>query len=264
MSLMSGVERITCPHCGKLTIKGKYCMYCGKELESAVEVQAAPQMPSLEVPKPEEMAEERKLIEQIANLHKWRFKLLDIFLEGGADVDIFEEVYREYRSRIETLENKLQEEKMKIEERISELTTKLNQLKVRHEVGEIPDRQYIMSKLEIDKELSKLRPKLGLLQNPFDVKLADLPALEEAVRSRIEKIKSSGKSLKLSDELIDIIIKDLNNVLESLNVLMEQHKKIKHELNKLELRYKIGELKEDEYLAQKQRLEKQLEMQFWS
>lgn len=259
---MSGVERVTCPHCGKLTIKGKFCMYCGKELESVVEMQVAPQIPSAEVPKPEEMAEERKLIEQIANFHRWRFKLLDVFLEGGADVDIFEEVYREYHNRIETLEAKLQEEKTKIEERISELTTKLNQLKVRHEVGEIPDRQYIMSKLEIDKELSKLRPKLGLLQNPFDVRLADLPAFEESVRSKIERIKSSGKSLKLSDELIDLIVKDLSNVLENLNVLMEQHRKIKHELNKLELRYKIGELKEDEYLAQKQRLEKQLEMQF--
>ncbi len=237
-------------------------MYCGKELEPAVEVQAVPQIPTVEAPKSEEMVEERKLIEQIANLHKWRFKLLDVFLEGGTDVEIFEEVYKEYHDRIKTLETKLQEEKAKIEDKISELTMKLNQLKVRHEVGEIPDRQYIMSKLEIDKELSKLRPKLGLMQNPFDVRLADLPAFEESVRSRMERIKNSGKSLNLNNELIDLIVKDLSNVLESLNVLMEQHKKIKHELNKLELKYKIGELKEDEYLAQRQRLEKQLEMQF--
>lgn len=261
MSCMS-IERVACPHCGKLTIKGRFCMYCGKELEPASEPQAAAQVPSVEAPKPEEMAEERKLVEQLANLHKWKFKLIDVFLEGGTDVDVFEEIYREYHERTKTLESKLQEEKAKIEERIGELTTKLNQLKVRHEVGEIPDRQYIMSKLEIDKELSKLRPKLGLLQNPYDVRLADLPAFEESVRARIERIKSSGKSLKMSDELIEFVLKDLSGVLEDLNVLMEQHRKIKHELNKLELRYKIGELKEDEYLAQKQRLEKQLEMQF--
>ncbi|MEM2910122.1 MAG: hypothetical protein QXO01_03525 [Nitrososphaerota archaeon] len=261
MSFMS-VERVTCPQCGKLTVKGRFCMYCGKELESVSEPQAAPQIPSVEAPKPEEMAEERKLIEQLANIHKWRFKLIDVFLEGGTDIDIFEEVYREYHERGATLESKLQEEKVKIEERIGELTTKLNQLKVRHEVGEIPDRQYIMSKLEIDKELSKLRPKLGLLQNPFDVRLADLPAFEESIRSRVESIKSSGKKLNMSDELIELVINDLSKVLENVNVLMEQHRKIKHELNKLELRYKIGELKEDEYLAQKQRLEKQLEMQF--
>lgn len=258
-----GMERVLCPHCGKLTIKGRFCMFCGKEIkELEAPSEAPPTAAPAEVPKPEEVSEERRLIEQIANLHRWRLKLLDVMFEGGTSPDIFEEIYREYRERLESLEAKRREEKTKLEEKISELTAKLNQLKVRHEVGEIPDRQYIMSKLEIDKELSKLRPKLGLLQNPFDIKLADIPDFEASIRSRLEKIKSSASKLNISSEMLSIIEKDLTDMLEDLNVLIEQHKKIKKELEKLELRYRIGELKEDEYLAQKQRFEKQLELQF--
>jgi len=42
--------------------------------------------------------------------------------------------------------------------------------------------------------------------------------------------------------------------------LLELHKKLKKELDKLELRYKIGELTEEEYQAAKQKIERQMQL----
>ncbi len=267
-------EKIVCPHCGMLTNKATFCKFCGKPLEekggeesqeekSVEEREEEPTKPEEEkevkVP-PGEASEERKIVEQLANVYNWRNKLIELFLNREASPEVFIDVYREYRQRIQAVNEKRLEMIKSLEERIAELSAELEQLKIRHEVGEVPDRQYITRKLEIDRELSRLKPRLNILHNAFDVKLADLPEYEAKIRSFRDRIANEGVSLGLSQEDVDMIVSDIDEMLESLKGLLELHKKLKKELEKIELRYRVGELTDEEYKALRQKVERQMEI----
>lgn len=275
--------RVECPNCHRLTIKGKFCIYCGYTLEKPAEmpkpvIEETPPTPAEQPPAEiapetveaaaapapaaveEAVVEEKRLVDQTSSVYSWYFRLIDLFLEREADPEVFEELFTEYRSRLRTLNERREAEIKKVDERISSLSANLDKLRVKHEVGEIPDRQYITQKLEIEREMGRLRPKLMYLRNPFNIRLADLPAFKTQLEERLNKIKTSGKELGLKETTMSQIEEDVNSALQVLDVLMEQHHKIKKELTKLELRYKIGELKQSEYLSMKQKLEKQLEL----
>lgn len=273
--------RIECPNCHRQTIKGKFCIYCGYTLETLQQPKPAPveevvqipeQVPEIvaEAPEPAEAAvqtateevavEEKRLVDQLASVYSWYFRLIDLFLEKEADPEVFIELFNEYRGRLKTLNERREAEIKKVEEKINALNTQLDKLRVKHEIGEIPDRQYITQKLEIDREVGRLRPKLMYLRNPFNIRLGDLPAFKNQVEERLNKVKASSGNLGLAGDIINQIEEDTNEVLKVIDVLMEQHHKIRKELNKLELRYKIGELKQSEYLSLKQKLERQLEL----
>jgi chromosome segregation ATPase len=273
--------RIECPNCHRQTIKGKFCIYCGYTLETPQQPKPAPveevvqtpeQVPEIvaEASEPAEAAvqtateevavEEKRLVDQLASVYSWYFRLIDLFLEKEADPEVFIELFNEYRGRLKTLNERREAEIKKVEEKINALNTQLDKLRVKHEIGEIPDRQYITQKLEIDREVGRLRPKLMYLRNPFNIRLGDLPAFKNQVEERLNKVKASSGNLGLAEDIINQIEEDTNEVLKVIDVLMEQHHKIRKELNKLELRYKIGELKQSEYLSLKQKLERQLEL----
>lgn len=218
--------------------------------------------PVPEAPAAEDVAEERKLVEQLSKLHTWSLKLIDLLLAGEVPITVFRELYDEYRSRISTLDQKRVDTMNRISERIKELTQKSESLKIRHEVNEISDRDYIRQKIELDKELTRLRPKLSILQNPLEIRLADIPSFTESLANKIQSVKSNGENIGLDKDTISMIVTDLQSLLDACQGLVKQHEKIQHEIKKLETRYKIGELKQDEYLAQRQRLERQLELTF--
>jgi predicted ribosome quality control (RQC) complex YloA/Tae2 family protein len=272
--------RITCPNCGRSTIRGKFCIYCGYTLEPVTPVGEIAE----EVVKPEEPAEivstptvetkpveptppveeapveEKRLVDQLANMYTWWFRLVDLFLNREADAEIFSELHKEYKSRLDALNQKREDEIRKVEERINELNRNLEKLKVEHEIGKVPDRVYITQKLEIDREMSRLRPKLGVLQNPFGLKLGDLPNFKNQLEERLNRVQSSLAGFGLPSDVGDELVREMEKALKMLEVLMSQHRKISRELEKLEIRYKIGELKQSEYLSQKQKLERQLEL----
>jgi len=258
-------ERITCPNCGRSTIKGRFCIYCGYTLEQPEKQVAVPTVPApagtaqLETLPAEEGVEERKLADQIASVYSWWIKLMDLVINKESPPDVFAEIYNEYHTRIAALNDKRLSEVKKTEERIDELSARLEQMRVRHEIGEIPDRQYITQKLEIDREIGRLRPKLAVLQNPFNMRLSELPDFQAGLMDRLERFKKDGADLGVEQETREIIIRDLEYALETLDVLLQQHRKLKRELDKLEIRYKIGELKQDEYLSRKQKLEREME-----
>ena len=271
-------EKVVCPHCGKLTNKAPYCKYCGKPLDLPDEKSPEPEEAESEKTKKEiviervgeevlerkpsvqEISEERKIVEQLANVYNWRNSLLELFLNGEASAEVFVDIYKEYRNRIKAVNSKRLEMIRSLEDRISELNSKLEQLKIRHEIGEIPDKQYITEKLSIDRELSKIKPRLNILHNAFNVKLADLPEYEARIREYRDRISSEGVSRGLSEEDVNMIVSDLDETLESLKDLLELHRKLKRELEKIELRYRVGELTEEEYLAAKQKIQRQMEI----
>ena len=285
------VQRIQCPNCGRSTIKGKFCIYCGYTLEESprqereeVEIASeSPQQPaeSEETPEQVEQApapvtkaettavveqqaeegvEERRLVEQLAGVYSWWIRLLELFLEKDVTPDVFQELYQEYRARINNLDEKRRDEINRIEKRLEELTSSLEKLKVRHDIGEIPDRQYVTQKLEMDREINRLKPKLGVLQNPFNLRLAEIPGFKEKIENLLQRFDGTNhEELQITEELLSSIKEDLKKILQDLEILVEQHNKIRKELDKLEVRYKIGELSKEEYLAQKQKIERQLE-----
>lgn len=280
-------ERTLCPHCGRLTLKGTYCMFCGGELpkeevtkeevteEAAKEAapEAAPAAPpeketalTLAAPQvaPEKPAEEpdiQRLIDQLALLNSWRFRLADMVLTHETRADVFTELYLEYLGRKENLEQKRLEELARTSDKVKELSMQLEQLKIRHEVGEVPDKQYITSKLEIDKELSKQKPRLMLLQNPFKIKPVDLSEFQSSIVDKIERFDKEASSLGVDKQTTSKVVKDLNEQLDSIKKLLDEQKKIKKQIEKLDVKFKIGELREEDYKAQKQRLERELSLE---
>ncbi|MEN3048212.1 MAG: hypothetical protein ABDH63_05470 [Candidatus Caldarchaeales archaeon] len=286
---MAVLGRVVCPHCGKLTIKGRFCMNCGKELEAPAPQQPAqprptPPQPSPPTPtpveqvappaeqqappeapkevQPEELAEERRLVEQLSKFYNWQLRLIDLYLDGEAAFDAFSEIYTDYESRLAVLNQKRLEMISRFEERIKELTQRLDNLKLRHEVSEITDREYIRQKIEIDREISKLRPKLTILQNPIEIKIGEIPKFRSEILERIERVKRQAKDLNMPEEWVQRIVNNLKVLLDAIGELVKQYERIKAEMVKLELRYKVGELKHDDYMTQRQRLERQLELTF--
>lgn len=267
-------EKITCPHCGKETYKAPFCRFCGKPIDlREMEVREMKRgLEPLSEPRDEdvgeimervplqEVSEERRIMEQLANFYNWRHKLIELFLSKEAAADIFLDIYKEYRVKIQSINAKRMEIISSLEQKLNELTTRLEQLKVRHEIGEISDKQYITDKLAIDREISKIRPKLNMLYNISNVKLAEIPEYEEKLRRFKDEINEHGESLGLSREDVEMVIRDLNETLESLKGLLDIHKRLKRELDKIELRYRIGEITEEEYQAAKQRIERQMQL----
>ncbi|MEM2783572.1 MAG: hypothetical protein QXF09_01955, partial [Nitrososphaerota archaeon] len=223
MSESEKPERIVCPNCGQLTIIGEYCMFCGAELPKKIEIEKPMEKeeeleerkeeliekPSFEEAKitppslipaeaiPLEEVDVQKLIDQLALIHNWRLKLIDLFLNNEARADIFLELFNEYQTKLEKLEEKRIKELKNVEEELKNLTMKLDELKIRHEVGEIRDKDYITMKLELDREISRLKPKKSILQNPFKIKLADIPQFEATLVEKIEKFQKDAPSLGL-------------------------------------------------------------------
>ena len=261
-------EKIICPHCGHETYKAPFCTFCGKPLdsdeasmnESSEEAQRENQSREEVEKQIPEISEERKLVEQLSNYLNWRHKLIEVFLNGEASSEVFLEVYKEYRAKIQSINSRRTEMINSLQQRLNELTTRLEQLKVRHEIGEVSDKQYITEKLSIDREVSKIKPKLNILHNFFDVKLADIPSYEERLKNLKDQVAEKGKSMGLSEEDVNMILEDLDQTLGSLKDLLELHKKLKKELDKIELRYRIGELTEEEYQAAKQKVERQMQL----
>jgi len=252
-------------------------MFCGGELPKE-EVEAAPPevapavpeakeaapasvVPEVAAEKPFEEADIQRLIDQLAFLNTWRFKLVDMVLTHETRADVFTELYLEYLGRKENLEQKRLEELGKTSDKVKELSMQLEQLKIRHEVGEIPDKQYITSKLETDRMLSKQKPRLMLLQNPFKIKPADLSEFQSSIVDKIEKFEKEAPSLGVDKQTTSKVVKDLSEQLDSIKRLLEEQKKIQKQIEKLEVKFKIGELREEDYTAQKQRLEKELSLE---
>ncbi|MFB0551342.1 MAG: hypothetical protein ACETVV_02095 [Nitrososphaeria archaeon] len=274
-------ERTLCLHCGRLTLKGTYCMFCGGELPkeevtkeeeevaapeaelTVAEEKEAAAAPTAEVPaeKPVEEADVQRLIDQLALLNSWRFRLADMVLTRETRADVFTELYLEYLGRKENLEQRRMEELARTSDKVKELSMQLEQLKIRHEVGEVPDKQYITSKLEIDRELSKSKPRLMLLQNPFKIKPADLSEFQSSIVDKIEKFEKEAPSLGVDKQTTSKVVKDLSEQLDSIKKLLEEQKKVKKQIEKLDVKFKIGELREEDYKAQKQRLERELNLE---
>lgn len=276
-------ERIVCPNCGQLTVIGEYCMFCGAELPKKIEekvekpsiekeeeakeeeiekeeiTKAPPPLIPTEVAPPEEI-DIQKLIDQLALIHNWRLKLIDLFLNKESRPDIFLELFDEYQTKLEKLEERRIKELKNVEEELKNLTMKLDELKIRHEVGEIKDRDYITIKLELDREVSRLKPRRSILQNPFKMKLADIPQFEASFLEKIEKFQKDAPALGLEKQKINKILKELNETLENVRSLMEEYRKIKRQMEKIEIKYKIGEIKEEEFKSQKQKFERELGM----
>ncbi len=267
-------EKIICPYCGHETYKAQFCTFCGKPLNSN-EPSDSDEQPSEGESRVEELrkevqeeaerrshevSDERKVVEQLSNYLNWRHKLIEVFLNGEASSEVFLEVYKEYRAKIQSINSRRTEMINSLQQRLNELTTRLEQLKVRHEIGEVSDKQYITEKLSIDREVSKIKPKLNILHNFFDVKLADIPSYEERLKNLKDQVAEKGKSMGLSEEDVNMILEDLDQTLGSLKDLLELHKKLKKELDKIELRYRIGELTEEEYQAAKQKVERQMQL----
>lgn len=232
------------------------------ELTVAEEKEAAT-APTAQVPaeKPVQEADIQRLIDQLAFLNSWRFKLADMVLTRETRADVFTELYLEYLGRKENLEQKRMEELARTSDKVKELSMQLEQLKIRHEVGEVPDKQYITSKLEIDKDLSKLKPRLMLLQNPFKIKPADLSEFQSSIVDKIEKFEKEAPSLGVDKQTTSKVVKDLSEQLDSIKKLLEEQKKVKKQIEKLDVKFKIGELREEDYKAQKQRLERELNLE---
>ena len=204
----------------------------------------------LERPRVEGFAPRRRTVEKVENIEKiftqisttikWRVKLLDIAGKNGLSETILD-LYREYSKRETILGNMVKPFLTSIKRRVAEISKKKAELKEQLAKGEISFYEYISRKIELDRSLEASEDMLR--QKP-------LFSYDEAAKL-LEILNSEEvKALHLPDD----VKKDVERIRGLLEDILSQKQYLKRELDKLELRFKVGEITEEEYKEIREKL----------
>jgi len=289
-------ELVKCPRCGAMVPNRKFCINCGASLKvEKAEVEAekreetageaveekvvqevkkeekegkeAPRLEELIAstkpknyrlglgrPGVESLAPRRRMIKkpenfekvfsQISTTIKWRVRLLETAGESGLSEAMLD-LYREYSKREAILGSVVKPFLNSIKRRIAEISKKKAELKEQLAKGEISFYEYISRKIELDRSLEASEDMLR--QKPL-FSHDEAKKLLEVLNS--EKVKA----LNLPDD----VKKDVERIRGLFEDILSQKRYLERELEKLELRFKVGEITEEEYKEIKERLSAEL------
>jgi len=278
----------------------KYCIYCGVKLpELAPPAIKPPQqagpLPSLPptipppvtiqappratTPPPVTAKEEiTSLMSGIEALYERKITLLDLFRSDEVAEPVFLKLYNEYDGKLNSFmrarEIKTGELQDKLEEkdkRLTETSSKLEELEVRHKVGEVDNNVYSqqMESLKTEeRELSEssktLKTHISNLENLMSGKkpgqIRDLESKLQMSLSDLARLTSEGK---VSAEAMKAVKPDVEETLTFFDSLIKEKKEkdrvLREQLETLQTRYKLNELSIEEYERKKHELQTELD-----
>jgi len=154
---------VVCPGCGHKVPRTPVCIRCGSDLSSSkpnLKIPVAPQTAAA-APSPISQAKPESDVGKLLNYIIWRAKIVWLLTEGRVSKEIFERIYRDYTSKIDAIlagkggVTDLMEAASVIS-RLKEAKRNLDELMVRHKIGEVPDSEYISRYTALMSELSVL------------------------------------------------------------------------------------------------------------
>jgi len=293
--------RVRCPGCGKNAPAMKYCIYCGAKLPELAPptIRPPPQQagpfpplpptipppttaqapPRAAAPPPVTAKDEiASLMSGIEALYERKISLLDLFRSGQVAEKVFLKLYNEYDSKLNSFmrarEIKTGELQDKLEQknrRLVEASSKLEELEVRHKVGEVDSNVYSqqMESLKAEeRELTgsskALEAHISSLENLMSGKkpgqIRDLESKLQTCLSDLEKLAGEGK---VSAEALKVVKPDVEETLAFFGSLIKEKKEkdrvLREQLETLQTRYKLNELSVEEYERKKHELQTELD-----
>jgi len=291
-------RRIRCPSCGKAVPAMKYCIYCGVKLPQVSPPVSGPQpTPPRQVPPPPPSpvtrpavrearrpffpgakSEIEQLMSGITTLYERKVSLLDIFQSGQVSERVFLKLYREYSGKLKDYlkarEAKLNELRSSLEEKrnsLSNITLRLEELEIRTKVGEIDPATYNQQTEKLKTEerglnetVKSLNADIKALENILgDRKPSEIRDLEARLKSSESAIERMAEEGKVTQETLDVVKPDIEEMLEFINSLIkdrkEKEKKLREQLETLQTRYKLSELSIEEYERRKRELQAEID-----
>ncbi|HIE14713.1 TPA: hypothetical protein EYP70_05515 [Candidatus Bathyarchaeota archaeon] len=165
MELLRGNREIliVCPKCGHRVPRTPVCIHCGFNLsDAAVNFADEDRGEISKFSSPlNKNVNSKTQIEELINHIIWRAKIVWLFGEGKVSKEIFEKIYGDYTSKINSIlasKNDLTNliEGISIISKLKDAKRRLDELMVRHKIGEIPDNEYIMKYTDLMSELNVL------------------------------------------------------------------------------------------------------------
>ncbi len=215
------MEEIECPVCGRLTLKAKYCAFCGAEL----------------TPKSGEVAELEELPDEVVEQLRLRIRMEEIAgelasLKGeidelvkqiseGHDVEKYRLKVKELREKAQNLKNERERLAAEIKpfpledvaKKRSELEERILRLDAAHGKGEVSDEVYAKLRKEYEGQLDALK-------------------------------RSHFKEIALVEKWIDSLKRKIKKLTEEAELLYARHI--------------AGEIPEESYMKEKGKLESEL------
>ncbi|MDH5441317.1 MAG: hypothetical protein OEZ48_15435 [Candidatus Bathyarchaeota archaeon] len=303
-------RRITCPRCGRLAPAMTYCIYCGARLPKVmpppqVTVRPTPQIPTVpppatvprrapEPPRPtppptvkisppppapaQVDSEILKLMSDITRYHERRISVLDMFSSGEVSGRVFKKLYDEYANKVKELldfhARKLDELKTEYEgkgKRLDDIKMGIEELEVRHKIGEVDDQKFNerinmlrTEETRLQNALKQLKMNIDHLGRIFAGKspreILDLDAKTRSFSDALGKLVEEGK---ISNEALDMIKPDIEKTLGFFDSLIgerkEKERTLREQLETLQARYRVSEISIEEYETKKRELQQEID-----
>ncbi|MEM2568862.1 MAG: hypothetical protein QXT67_02840 [Candidatus Bathyarchaeia archaeon] len=304
MVMLAGLEetRIRCPSCGKSVPAMKYCIYCGAQLPTSIPSQRVERPRPLEVPPPVPPlvppptqaaqpspaplagleGEVVSLMSNISALYTRKVALFKLFHSGEVSEGIFLKLYNEYSGKLSELLNtrvrRLEDLRRRLDEinrRLNEVALSIEELSVRHKIGEVDLNTFSQKseKLKIEqRELENIARNIRVNLERLEKILGDkspneIKDMENSLQLAYEAIKKMVEDGKISSAVLSSVKDDVEQTIAFLGSLIrdrkEKEKVLREELEALQARYKIGEITIEEYEKRKKELQEEIN-KVWS
>ncbi len=293
-------HRVRCASCGRNVPAMKYCIYCGARLSQAVPptisprpTQTAPppslppkvpppQPPSVKITAPAVIggpeAESASLMSNISTSYERKAALLDMFRTGGVTEGIFLKLYNEYSGKLSDLLNarirRIDEHRSRLDEanrRLAQVNANLEELGVRHKIGEIDLGVFAQKADRLKMEQQGLMNSVKTFRMNLDrlgkmlseKKPSEIRDLETKMRTNYEALQKLLGEGKISAQTLNAIKSDVEETLAFFNsqivALKEKEKSLTEQLEVLQTRYKLSEISIEEYEKRKSELQAEID-----
>lgn len=298
--------RIVCPNCGKRVPAMVYCIYCGTRLPKPVPRTVPPPPPaapapsraqlpvpspipsrippparfppSVPPPPPPPVKDEiQELMSNITKYYERKVSLLEMLRQGEVSERVFLKLYNEYTEKVNDLLNtrirKVEGLRRDLEEknkRFEDVSFTLEELEVRHKIGEIDDQRFAEKSGNLRGEESRLqttvkdlKAKLSRLDKMFADKAPhEILTWDKKVRDCYEALDRLVEEGRLSRESLGKIKPDMEETLSFLDSIIgerkEKEKKLREQLETLQARYRVSEISIEEYERKKREIQDEI------
>ena len=226
---------VVCPSCGYRVPRTPVCIRCGFDLSGSKLTSKPPSVPHAASAPSEARTEKRpeSNVGRLLNYVIWRAKIVWLLLEGKVSKEIFERIYRDYTSKINSLlaseggvTNLM--EAFSVVSRLREAKRNLDELMVRHRIGEVSDKEYISNYTALMSELSVLEReamKAEFQYNHLKRVIGEFlggrySSLKEQIEKCYERLPRMIEEQNIIDvEIAETVKRDLELIMQVLETL---------------------------------------------
>jgi len=191
---------------------------------------------------------------------------------------VFLKLYNEYGGKLSSLlsarTSKVDELKSKLNERnkrLNEVTLSLEEIEVRHKIGEIDVNTFNQKAEKLKREEQRLRNSVEVLKMNLNClskimsnrKPREIRDLELKMRECCTALQKLVKEGKISGDTLNKVKPDIDETIVFLGSLImdrkEREKELREQLEVLQTRYKVSEVSIEEYEKRKRELQEEID-----